>query len=265
MTARVLAAAVLVTLSANLAPATEIRFIPIPERVACADVVAVGTVTNIEEKTIEAEQYKGGNKTQFRIAVVKVSDQVFGGGDVTHLRVAFVPKEDQPSGKLKIGTPVLEKDEEVLLFLRKRSDEGFYRLGGHFGAVKKSNKLDEAIKEAKAAGKILVDADKALKSKDQTERMTAAWLLTTRYRAYPADAVIGKTSEEPVGADESQAIVEGLLALAEKNSDAFYTAASSLNLSREDGFGPNFTPDKAKAWLKDNAKTYRIKKIVPAK
>ncbi len=265
MTARLLTAAVMVALSANLAFATSIRFIPVPERVAGADIVAVGTVTNIEEKAIEAEQFNGGNKIRFRIAVVKVSDRILGGEEVTHLRVAFVPKEDQPNDGLKIGTPVLAKDEEVLLFLRKRSDEGFYRLGGYFGAVKKANKFDDSIKEAKAAAKILADADKVLKSKDQTERMTAAWLVTTRHRRHPADVVVGKTSEEPIGADESQAIIEGLLVLAEKNSDAFYMTAHSLNLTREEGFGPNFTPDKAKVWLKDNAKTYRIKKVVPVK
>jgi hypothetical protein len=272
MTARVLTAVTMLTLSADAALATSIRFVPVPERVARADVVAVGTVTGIEEKVVEAEQFKGGKKIRFRIAVVKVTDGLLGAEGVTQLKVAFVPAEDQPNDGLRIPTAVLEKDDEVLLFLGKRADEGFYRINGYFGAVGQEGnnryldrKLDGALKEAKAACKIMADTAKALKSKDETERMTAAWMLVTRYRAHPIDVIPGKGAEEVVGADESRAIMEGLLTLAEKRAGDFYSAVYSLNLTKEDGFEKPLTPENMKQWVKDNVKTYRIKKIVPAK
>lgn len=269
MTARILGAVALLALWAEAALATSIRFVPVPERVAQADVVAVGTVTGVDDKLIEAEPHPGAPKVRYRVAVVKVTEKFLGPGDETHLRVAFVPKEDQPKDGLRIPTPVLEKGNEVILFLRKRSDEGFYRINGHFGAVGKEatnpylrDDFEKVLKEAKPACKIVSDGAKALKSKDEGERMTAAWLLVLRYRRQPADVPYGKAAEEEIGAEESEAIVEGLLLLAKKNRDAFYQAAYSLNLAKEEGFGQQFTPEKAAEWLKEHAKTYRVKKLV---
>ena len=46
---------------------------PIPQRVATADAVLVGKVTNIEEKTVAAPAFPGApQKVEYQIAVVKV-------------------------------------------------------------------------------------------------------------------------------------------------------------------------------------------------
>ena len=259
---------VALALCSGSAVATSIRYVPIPERVARADLIVVGTVTEIEEKAIETPLYPGHPKSRHRIAVVKVSELLLGSEKkATELRIAFVAKEDQPNPGLWKGPPPLEKDSELLLFLRKHSSEDFYRLDGYFAAVKKGEGFAEALKETRGACAVLADPGKALKAKDPTDRMTAAWVLAVRYRMPPTDTPAGKATEEPIGAEESQAILEGLLALAEKDQWAFSAAVSLLNPKKEDGLEPPYSFDKAKTWVKEHAKSYRIKKLVtpPAK
>jgi hypothetical protein len=49
MTRRVLAALTLAAVTCGVTRATDLRFVPVPERVAVADLVAVGTGTAVEE------------------------------------------------------------------------------------------------------------------------------------------------------------------------------------------------------------------------
>src|SRR5205085_58907 len=49
--------------------------LPLPNRVATADIVVAGKVTSIEDKTVMAAQFPGAkNKIEYRIAVVTLSD-----------------------------------------------------------------------------------------------------------------------------------------------------------------------------------------------
>ena len=71
---------------------------PIPQRVAHADVVVVGKVTAIEEKTVSVALAPGAkDKVEYRIAVIKVQDDLLGAKGLTHIKVGFiVPKERPP-------------------------------------------------------------------------------------------------------------------------------------------------------------------------
>src|SRR5581483_6143826 len=79
---------------------------PIPQRVAQSEVVAVGKVTAVEDKTVSAPQFPGAkDKVEYRIAVVKISDHLLGAKGETHVKVGFVvPKEAPPP---KPGGPVI--------------------------------------------------------------------------------------------------------------------------------------------------------------
>src|SRR5687768_10544840 len=94
MTLRKLAALAVVALASGVAVATQVRFVPVPERVAVADLVALGTVTGIEEDTIEAEHFRVG-KTRLKVATVRVTDRLLGKSEDT-IRVAFEPLANQP-------------------------------------------------------------------------------------------------------------------------------------------------------------------------
>ena len=55
---------------------------PVPQRVALADAVIVGTVTGIEDMDIETTLVPGGGKVEARIAVVSVGDMITGAKDL---------------------------------------------------------------------------------------------------------------------------------------------------------------------------------------
>src|SRR5262249_55070534 len=64
---------------------------PVARRVALADVVVVGKVVGIEEKTVAAPRFPGDpNTVDYKIAVVKVEDSALNPKGVTHVRVGFL-------------------------------------------------------------------------------------------------------------------------------------------------------------------------------
>lgn len=266
MSLRILLLALLFTTTLQ---AKSIRFVPVTERVARADTVVIGTVVEIDPDPVEIDVFSNGQKTWHHVAKVKIGEALLGGAGLTEVRVAFVGQDDQPVDGLNIPTPVLEKGNEVVLFLRHRQADPFYHLDGHFGAVGKKPtspllrvELKEVLAEARVASKIMADPLKALKSDHENDRMLASWLLMTRYRTWSHDRAV----EELIDASESKLILENLPLLAPKHYEAFGHALVTLDLTEADGFkGPVWTDDgKARAikWVKDHAATYRIKKLV---
>src|SRR5260370_38522137 len=63
---------------------------PIPLRTAKADVVVVGKVTKIEDKTVKAPAFPGApDKVEYQIAVVNVDDPILNAKGVKEIRVGF--------------------------------------------------------------------------------------------------------------------------------------------------------------------------------
>jgi hypothetical protein len=274
MSGRLVLAALLAAGLTNPASATQIRFIPVAERVGACDVVVVGTVAEVEPDPVLVD--KGGPKARYRVARVKIGEALLGAAGLTEIKVAFIGAEDQPKDGLKIPTPVLEKGNEVLLFLRKRTGDDRYYIFSHFGAVGKTPTnpylhydLKETTDEARPPCKLMADPAKALKSEAEKDRMLTAWMLLTRYRTYPADLGLGTLKQEPVPAAESKLVLENLVPLATANREAFLSAMYGLNLTKADGFdGAVYAEggsEKAVRWLKDHAATYQLKKYVVEK
>jgi hypothetical protein len=274
MSGRLVLPALLAAGFVSPASATQIRFIPVAERVGACDVVVVGTVAEVEPDPVLVA--KGGPKTRYRVARVKIGEALLGAAGLTEIKVAFIGAEDQPKDGLKIPTPVLEKDNEVLLFLRKRTGDDRYYIFSHFGAVGKTptnpylrGDLKAETDEARPLCKLMADPAKALKSEAEKDRMLTAWMLLTRYRTYPADLGLGTLKEEAVPAAESKLVLENLVPLAAANGDAFRSAVSILNLTKADGFDGSVHgeggAERTVRWLKDHTATYQLKKYVVEK
>jgi hypothetical protein len=264
---------------------------PIPQRVAQADVVVVGKVTAIEDKTVSASSFPGvKDKVEYTIAVIKIKDAFLGAKGLTHIKVGYVvPKElpAQPGGgpirlPIRRGPQIkFEVDQEACVFLKKHHEGDFYVAQAYFDVIDKKQageNFDKQVEEAKKAAKLLADPKASLKSKDADERTTTAVMLVSRYRAWRGP----NAKQEEISADESKLI---LTALAEGdwnpkrgpgvvfNPMTPQTAFAQLGLTEKDGFVfkpvPNAPPtayqDAAKAWLKENAGTYRIKQFVTEK
>jgi hypothetical protein len=259
-----------------VAPVSAMRIAPQPiaARVAASDVVVIGKVTAIEDKTVSATQFPGAdNKVDFQIAVVKIADPILNAKGLTHVKVGFfVPPPAAPGGPIRIGGrgPVvkLDVDQEGCLLLTKHHDADFYTINFDGVFDKKSQTYEKDLEQVKKAAKLLADPKAGLESKDANDRLVTAGMLVTRYRKF-----VPNGKEEPIDTAESKLILKAL-------ADADWTkpvnfqdmsaqrAFGQLGLKPEDGWNPQGVTDynaASKAWLKDNADKYTIKKFVAEK
>src|ERR1043166_9204241 len=94
-----LAALSLLSLAVPAASGKMIAPPPISLRVANADVVIVGKVTAIEDRTVRAPRWPGDKEGgEFHVAVVKVEEALVGAKGLTHLKVCFLPSGPRPRG-----------------------------------------------------------------------------------------------------------------------------------------------------------------------
>jgi hypothetical protein len=265
-------------LTVDAAPAKALMIAPQPValRVATAEVVVVGKVTSIEEKSVSAPRFPNDKqKGEYQIAIVKIEDPILGAKGLTHLRVGFLPA---PTGGPAAFRPPLRpvnlvKDQEVCLFLTPHFEANFFIIPIYFDAIDKkgNDKFDDEVKEAKKAAKLLADPDAGLQSKNAEERYLTAALLIAKYRTAKPFAG-GPLKQEPIDAARSKRILEALA-----DADWSNTAGRPgmlnpqstffrLGLTPQDGWEQpkdfRQLPAIAKQWLKDHADSYRVKQFV---
>jgi len=291
MTRRLLAGLACVGLLTSAAYALRIALPiaqPVPQRVTAADTIIVGKVTAVEEKTVKAVRFQGdAEKGEYRVFTVKIETALKGGSGLTHIKVGCLipvvapapPVGDPALPQIRPTIrpirpfpiqqpPMLEKGQEVLLFLRPHMTETFYTLGQLSDVIdKKAGNYTADAEMAKKVCKLLGDPMTSLKSKESEERFLTAALLVMQYRTQT-----GPAKEEEISAEESKLIMQGL---ASGNFDAprvgrfdplapttiFYqlqpqTAGfvAPMNFQEQ---GPAM-----KKWLEDNASKFRIKRFV---
>jgi hypothetical protein len=272
----------LVLLSATLsARATTVVMRPVWQRVVHADAIVVGKVTEIETKTVTAALVPAfkNQKVELVVAVVKVDDTLFG-TDKTTIRVAF-PKPMPGLNRIP-GLPEtkLEVGQEVCLFLTKHYEEPFFVLAGFDAFLdKKHPNFAKDMETVRKASKLLADPKASLESKDATERYETAVMLLTRYTGFGTFTPFGAKTE-PIPAEESKRILLGLTEGDWTKADPIFGPMSPagplfLQLPNKTGFkvppggpaGPasGALEREAKKWLRDNAESYRIQRLVTEK
>jgi len=249
---------------------------PISQRVATADAVVVGKVTEVAEKTEKAEMFKGDER-QMQVTTVKVEETILGKKTRT-IKVAYFPPEPAPAvgGGIRIirsgrGSVQLTKDQESMLFLtRHPTKKDVYVVQQYFDVVGKTGNPNFGAErdEARKYAKLLKNARKELDSKDPTVRLEAATMLVTRYRTPSA----GVDKTEVVPAEESKKILTTLANVEWKATNPRFGAISAqgtfflLGLQPKDGWNQprEFTqfPTEAKKWLEANAGKYKMTRYV---
>jgi hypothetical protein len=253
---------------------------PLPERVALADLIALGKVTAVENEPVEAAplvKIPGvTKKVTFRVALVSIQSSLSGADKVERLRVGFAPpaadgaKPGRGTGRFALVR--LAAGDEGCFFLRKHPDEPFYVAAASYDFLDKAKTkgFDKEIAEVRRCVRLLGDAKTGLESKQAEDRLLTAALLIYRYRT-PRHVYRGKPKTEPVDAEQSKCI---LAALAEGDWSARETPAPGsplslflrLGLSKADGWEPPpalaEVPAAARKWLREHA-DYRILRYVP--
>lgn len=302
LVAAFLAVAALVAVD-HSAQALMIAFRPAPQRAVTADVVITGKVTAIEKATVDAAPHPGAkDKIAYKVAVVKINDNLAGANNLTHIKIGFIPPAKvQPGGPVPlpapgqpaiqpvrpirpgIQMPELKVGSEMLLFLVKHPSADFYMMPRMSPPVDITN--DAGKKELEAVKKVtavLADPMKGLKSDKADVRAETAAALVMKYRTHPDFG--GAVDQVPINADESKLILK---ALAEADWKQVRPAPGAMNpmqafsqlgLTNKDGWTPpkfvrpqpgqppaDFGAIQKEAfvkWLDGPGKDYVIKKIV---
>jgi hypothetical protein len=252
---------------------------PVPLRVASAEVVVVGTVTSIEDKSVSAPRFPGDTeKGEYQVAVVKIDEAILGAKGLTHLRVGFLPAPAggpsvRPAIRPGVRPVTLVKGQEVCLFLTPHCDANFFVAPAYYDVIDKKNndKFGDEVKEARKAAQLLADPDAGLQAKNAEDRFLTAALLITQYRTPKPSA--SPPREEPIDAARSKRILEALAGADWSNTNSRRGPLNPqgmffrLGITPQDGWEQpkDFRqfPEAAKKWLKERAETYRIKKFVP--
>jgi hypothetical protein len=251
--------------------------LPLPNRMGTADVVVLGKVTAIADKTVMAAPFPGAkNKIEYKIADVTINEvlktqpgsKVALGG--TPVRLAFVVL---PKGVAIRPAPFQAQVGMEGVFFLTKHETGFYLAPGGLNFLNKNNQgFDKDLALLKRCAKIIKAPDTALKAKDAEERFLAAAMLLAKYRMRRSS----NDKTEPIKAEQSKLILKAL-ASADWTPSKDFTKLSprmvlfKLPLTKKDGWEPPAGNDAkafaayAQKWLNDHADTYRIEKFVAKK
>jgi hypothetical protein len=247
---------------------------PGPLRAAKAEVIVVGRIIAIEEKDVSAPRFpKATDNANYRIAVVSVSEIIKGSKGMKTIRLGFIPPPQPNKGKpfirpgIRLGINYTV-GMDGMFFLTKHHQENFYTAPMYFDFVNsENNNFKTEVRQAKLAVKIATGPQAALRSKDNEERFFAAAMLIDKYRPF----VGGNPKTEAIPAEESKLILTALLETNWKQAPAFgqFHPYQLFNrLGPKEGWtqpqGGNIDQiyDAAKEWLRKNADTYRIQRIM---
>jgi hypothetical protein len=270
-------------------------------RLTQADAVFVGRVVAIEPMDVEAAPAQGQGKVKYRVAVVQVSDNVFGlKKDQQNVRLAFVVQGNgnvQPGaigGNVQIQIqPAIQPlpggfgrrpyignnqvnltvGQEGMFVVSKHQKENFYLSPTFNNFVTREGNpgFENQLKTAKSLSKVMGNPVAALKSDDTQDRYLAAAVLIMKYRSNPTGAAV---KQEQVSAEESKLILKALAGGDWKNFNYGQPIPSPGELFNQLGITPNdgYRPvnlrtqqDVAQAmqkWIDENTDKYRLNRLV---
>ena len=239
-----------------------------------AEVVATGTVTEIESDTVKAKTHPDAkDEIEYKVLVVKIDAPLVGvKKGTTHLKVGVpLSQFEQP------GQP-LQKDGQFLLYLTKHSTTNLL-LSSHTPLNLAARGADDQLRRVKVAAAAITDPVAALKAKDKDDRVLAACALAMYYRKTPPN---GSGTEAVARPEEESKLLLQALAEGEWSTTAPaeagnpYMVLLGLGLEQEkDGFQmpksvgePNVAAAAKEAfvkWLDGKGKDARVKQLVPKK
>ena len=231
-----------------------------------SEAVVIGKVTKIESEAVELNIT--GRKRVASVAVVEISENIFGARGLTHVRVAFGYPHDF------VPVPVLlEKDQSGCFFLTKESDRLFTMPQACGPILGDGETQKKHISEVRAAAVVFTDPVKALSVDDKAQRCKNLELIlaTGPNRGRPS-----KEETVPMGKAEVRKIIEVALTLPWSKMD---DASGGVVLDRLVGyFAPadngfeappkSTTPEKYaaygeafKKWLGEKGENLKLKKF----
>jgi hypothetical protein len=257
---------------------------PLPTRVALADLIVIGKIDAIEDKTVEVLPSPGSkDKAAYRTGVVKAQEVLRGDKDAKEFRIGFATKVVSGIGP---GEWLRYKPGHEGVFFLKRHHTGDFFVnfslsnglcrgepkGGGFETPGKYEELERAVRKMV---KMLEDPVTTLQGKDDADRYIGLTMLIEHYRSRGVKDP--RWEEKPVDPKVSKLLLK-VLAEADWswNSDRlmdYYPPHPShlfqqLGVTKKDEYDPP-TDDERKTfaatqrWLLTNQETYSVKRFTP--
>jgi hypothetical protein len=258
--------------SAAQAGSLPVDALPLPNRIATADIVVAGKVTSFEDKLVSAARFPGAkDKVDFKIAVITVSDPLRVAKGTKTVRVGFVPLQpgvfvSPPPFQPAVGL-------EGCFFLTRHADGDFYTASRQLNVVNKNSpNFAKDLATITRCTKLLEDPNASLKAENAEDRFLTAAMLLAQYRTRRTS----KDKTEPIDAAQSKLILQAIAGADWTPSNDFTKlsprmALLKLPLTKKDGWTPPPFQDAkaysayAQQWLRDHAETYRIERFIVEK
>jgi hypothetical protein len=242
---------------------------PLPQRVALADAIIVGKVTEVVSDPVLASaipKITRAPAVSYRLAVVQVETSVRGAKDLREIRVGFAAP---PRRRTDFGWTV---GQGGCFFVRKHPDGSFFVIESSFDVLDRarSRTFDRDFALVQRCAKLLDDPEAGLRSKDAEDRLLTAGMLIFRYRT-PRHVYRGEPKTEPIDAGLSRLILSVLAEGPWTEKDVRAPAGRlrlflRIGLTDKDGWQPTESPkdtaSAAQQWLHANAERYRIRRYV---
>jgi hypothetical protein len=244
--------------------------LPLPNRLAAADMIVVGKVTAVEDQTVKVAPFPGAaNKVEYKVVTLTVGDPLMAPKETKTVRLAYVPIP--PNVAINPAPLQPTVGMEGVFFLTHNADAGFYTAqGGLQFLAKNSPTFEKDVTLLKRCVKLLEDPNASLKSKEAEDRFLTAAILVARYRMKK----VPTAETELVDAEQSKLILQAL-AGADWTPPMDFTHLSplmvfgKLPLTEKEGWtqpkDPKTYPTAAQQWVKEHAGTYRIPRFVAEK
>jgi hypothetical protein len=245
--------------------------LPLPNRVATADMVILGKVTAIEAQPAAVAPFPGAkNKMEFKVAVITVSDALKAPMGIKTIRLGYTMI---PPGVM-INPPPFQAavGQEGCFFLTKHPVADFPVAYSPLNFLNKKNpNFAKDMDLVRRCVKILADPDAVLKSKIGKEDgfLAAAMLIAQYYARRSPNAKL-----EPIDAEQSRRILLALGGADWTPTKDFTQLSPRMVLSRlpltvKDDWAPPQDPAAyavyAQKWVNDHANTYRLQRYAIVK
>jgi hypothetical protein len=247
---------------------------PLPARVALADCVVVGEVTGVNPEPVLAPpdvKVPGAPKVPYTLAAVRVGTVVIGDRNLRELRAGYVvPARPARPGQAALKWAV---GQQACFFLHKHPDESFYVARAPWDVLERARAEDfnRQLALVKRCARLLADPASGLRAKEADDRLLTAGMLIFRYRT-ARYVYRGTPRTEAIDAEQSRLILSALAEgpWSEKEGEAALSRRLlffRLGLTATDGWRPPASAKDlapaARAWLRANAATYRIRRYAP--
>jgi hypothetical protein len=248
---------------------------PLPQRVALADAIILGKVTELEETLIDAAplpKSPRGRKLPHRIAIVQVAESVRGVKEQAQLRVGFISlsPDTQAPGVRRLAQVKLAVSQQGCFFLHRHPDETFYVVGSPTDVIDpaKAKNFEKDQTLIRRCARLLDNPNAGLACSDAESRWLTAAMLVFQYRT-PTIVYRGPPRMQPVDVEQSRLILTDLTD-GPWTEEALRSQMSPvrlflrLGLTAKDGWLPpeslDEVPASIKKWIAEHAATCRIQR-----